>query len=136
MDYLIDIATLTGACSISLGDVAAGVCSNSDIMANFLTSSMRSRGESFWRLPLYEEFKDYMKSDVADMINANENRLAGTSTAAIFLQEFVDETPWVHLDIASVMSVKSTRGSDVKGMSGFGVRSLLELIVFISGNKP
>jgi len=130
---LIDLATLTGACSIALGDAAAGICSNDDDLSSLFLEGVQDSCEELWRLPLYPQYLDYLKSDVADMINANENRLAGTATAATFLQEFVGDTKWLHIDIASKMSYSKTSGTDVKGMSGFGVRTLLNFLLNSAG---
>lgn len=131
---LVDLATLTGACSIALGDAAAGICSNDDALAQHFLEGVKESCEELWRLPLYPKFLDYLKSDVADMINANENRLAGTATAAMFLKQFVGDTKWLHIDIASKMSNTKTSGTEVKGMSGFGVRTLLNFLLNSTGN--
>ena len=89
-------------------------------------------GEKLWQLPLWEEYLDYLKSDIADIANLNENRKAGTVTAAKFLQQFVDKTPWLHLDIASVVDYPKNKGYKVKGNSGAGVRNLAEYVLLDS----
>ena len=122
---IVDLATLTGACCVALGDQAIGLMSNKSSFAKQIKDSGEQFGERHWQLPLYEEYFEYLKSDVADFLNCAENRLAGTSTAGKFLEQFVDKTPWVHLDIASKMADKSTRGDAVKGMAGAGVRTLI-----------
>jgi len=126
---IVDLATLTGACSIALGDVAAAILGNNQDLVNQWLEISRSSGERLWQLPLYEEYMDYMKSEVADMVNAFEGRLAGTCTAAKFLEQFVSDTPWVHLDIASLMHYSVTKGYTVKGMSGAGVRNLIPYVM-------
>jgi len=126
---LIDIATLTGACSVALGKEAAAILGTSQPMIDSFIKLTQFTGERLWQLPLYDEFLEYLKSDTADIANASEGRLAGTSTAAKFLEQFTNNVPWVHLDIASLMAVKSTTGYLVKGMSGAGTRNLIEFIV-------
>ena len=122
---IVDIATLTGACSVALGDCAAALLSNSDDLAEAFLRIQAHTGDRLWRLPLYDDYLDLLKSSVADLANCYEGRLAGTSSAAKFLEQFVDGTPWAHLDIASVMDSKKTTGYLVKGMNGSGVRNLI-----------
>ena len=126
---IVDIATLTGACSVALGDVASAVLGNSQQPIDVLMSTHEKTGEYFWQLPLYDQYKDYLKSTTADLLNCAENRLAGTATAAIFLQEFVDKKTWIHLDIASTMQHSKTAGFNIKGMSGTATRSLIQLVL-------
>lgn len=126
--YMIDLATLTGACLVALGDQASAILGNNDKLIESLKTAAEYTGERLWQLPLYDEYFGYLKSDIADMINANENRLAGTSSAAKFLEQFVGETPWAHIDIASTMSYDKTKGYEVGGMSGSNVRNLVEFI--------
>lgn len=123
---IIDIATLTGACSVALGDVASAILGNNQVMINKMIEISKKTGERLWQLPLYEEFLDYLKSDVADIKNCTENRLAGTASAAKFLEQFVDRKPWIHLDIASTNYTETTKGYQVKGMTGSGTRNLIE----------
>lgn len=125
-DEIIDLATLTGACVIALGKVAAGMMGNTTTLQDSIREAGEHAGEKFWPLPLYEEYKDALKSDVADLINAGAKGEAGASAAGVFLQAFIEgECPWVHLDIAG----PAYTGKDVpevpKGASGFGVRTLL-----------
>lgn len=122
---IVDLATLTGACSVALGDVASAILGNNEALIQKWLKISETSGERLWQLPLYDEYFDYLKSDTADMVNASEGRLAGTCTGAKFLEQFVADTPWVHLDIASMMNYSSTSGYTVKGMSGVGVRNLI-----------
>ena len=85
--------------------------------------------EPLWQLPLFDEYKELLKSDVADILNANEGREAGTITAAKFLEQFVGDTPWAHLDIASTMSVNSNKDEHVKGMTGAGTKALISYLL-------
>ncbi|NQY75374.1 MAG: leucyl aminopeptidase, partial [Candidatus Margulisbacteria bacterium] len=100
---IFDIATLTGACSVALGDVAIGLMGNKQKLVDGFLKRQHDTGERLWQLPLYEEFLEYLKSDVADIKHCVENRLAGTCSAGKFLEQFVNDVPWAHLDIASVM---------------------------------
>jgi leucyl aminopeptidase len=124
VDEVIDIATLTGACSIALGQEAAAILGNNQELTEKLISSANQAGERFWQMPLYEEHTTAIKSDVADMKNTG-GRLAGTMTAAAFLKEFVTDIPWSHIDIAGcAISDKEIRGLS-KGPVGAGVRALM-----------
>jgi len=122
---VIDMATLTGACGVALGDLACGVLGNDQTLIDSLFRVGESSGERVWQLPLYDGYLDAMKSDVADIANANETGKGGTCTAAKFLEQFTDGRPWAHVDIASMMISGKTSGYDVKGMSGVGARLLL-----------
>jgi leucyl aminopeptidase len=125
---LIDIATLTGACCVALGKEAGAILGTDQGKINTFIKNSDYTGERLWQLPLYDEFLDYMKSNTADIANSSETRYAGTSTAAIFLKEFTNDVPWVHLDIASLMASTSTKGYHVKGMAGPGVRNFIEFL--------
>lgn len=125
---ILDIATLTGACSVALGNESAAVLGNDDTLLDAIKTASATTGEKVWELPLFEEFYDYIKSPIADIMNAVETKGGGTCTAAKFLEQFVDNTPWIHVDMASVMSHGGTKGYHVKGMSGFGVRLLTEFV--------
>tara|TARA_B100000427_G_scaffold65246_1_gene51791 strand:- start:6774 stop:8237 length:1464 start_codon:yes stop_codon:yes gene_type:complete len=126
---IIDIATLTGASSVALGDVATAILGNSKQVIKRMLDQQDNVGERLWQLPIYEDYFEYLKSDVADMKNCAENRLAGTATAAMFLKQFVADYDWVHLDIASTMQNKATKGIHVKGMNGSGTRTLIEAVL-------
>ena len=127
-EYIIDIATLTGACSVALGNEAAAAMSNSEELMKTAVHASEKTGEKIWPMPLYEEYGDYLKSDVADIRNTGTDRSGSLVTAAYFLKEFVQDIPWLHLDIASVAWTDKDRQYIPKGASGFGVRLLLELI--------
>ena len=125
---MIDLATLTGAIIIGLGHENAGVFSNSDPLSAAFLKAAGAEGEGAWRMPLGEAYNKMLKSRVADMANVG-GRAAGSITAAQFLQRFVkDETPWIHLDIAGVASVKSDTALAPKGATGWGVMALDRLV--------
>ncbi len=125
-DRLVDVATLTGAVEIALGSTYAGLISNDDGLAAEVVEAGEETGELAWRLPLHPEYKELMKGTIADLSNLAKKRKAGTITAASFLEEFVGETPWAHLDIAgSAWDVGRAYVGD--GANGFGVRLLVEL---------
>jgi len=125
-ERVVDIATLTGAVTIALGSSFAGVIANDDDLAAAVSDAGERSGELVWRLPLHPEFKELMKGKVADLSNLAAKRKAGTITAASFLEEFVGETPWAHIDIAGTAwdVGREYTGSEA---SGFGVRLLVEL---------
>jgi leucyl aminopeptidase len=125
-ERLVDLATLTGAVVIALGSTYAAVIANDDELAAAVARAGEESGELTWRLPLHPEFKALMKGTVADLSNLASKRKAGTITAASFLEEFVGETPWAHVDIAGTAWEvgREYTGNDA---SGFGVRLLVEL---------
>jgi leucyl aminopeptidase len=125
-ERVVDIATLTGAVVIALGSTYAAVLGNDDALAEQLLEAGATTGELTWRLPLHPEFKEMMKGTVADLSNLASKREAGTATAASFLEEFVGETPWAHLDIAGT-AWGVGREYTGKDASGYGVRLLVEL---------
>lgn len=123
---VVDLATLTGACVVALGeDTAAGLFSNDDALRDAFVEAGAASFERVWPMPLYEEFRRAMDSNVADLRNSSAARWGGASTAAAFLQEFVDY-PWVHLDIAGMAWSGKAGAYRGKGASGYGVRLLLE----------
>jgi leucyl aminopeptidase len=126
-ERIVDIATLTGAVVMALGSTFAAVVSNDDELAGEVIAAGERSGELVWRLPLHPEFKELMKGTVADLSNLAAKRKAGTITAASFLEEFVDEVPWAHVDIAGTAwdVGREYTGTDA---SGYGVRLLVELI--------
>jgi leucyl aminopeptidase len=123
--HLIDAATLTGACVIALGMVNAGVFSNDDAFYNRFNRVLEKSGEKMWRLPAEDDYRDMIKSDIADIKNTG-GRWGGATTAAMFLKEFVGDTPWIHLDIAGVAWMEDAKPWIAKGPSGTPVRSLVE----------
>lgn len=125
-DEIIDLATLTGACMVALGAHYGGLFSNSEKMVEKLQASGAVTGERLWRLPIDAGYA--ARPTLADL-NNDGNRFGGASTAAVFLKNFVGNTPWAHLDIAGVaMAEKVPGGPDVKGASGFGVRLLVDYL--------
>ena len=122
---ILSIATLTGACGVALGDLYGAVLSNTTDLIDHLKALGEKTGEKVWPLPLDEDYRAYLKSEIADIANVAEGKGGGTITAAKFLEQFVDNHQWAHLDIASVMHYKQSSGYLVKGMSGFGARLLL-----------
>jgi len=125
---MIDLATLTGAILIGLGEENAGVFSNNDELCNCLLKAAEAEGEGAWRMPLGKAYADAMKSKLADWKNAG-GRLAGSCTAAEFLHQFVkDETPWIHIDIAGVAHRKGGIDLAPGGATGWGVMTLDRMI--------
>jgi leucyl aminopeptidase len=125
---IIDVATLTGAISIALGNVAFGVFSNSDALTARLKAASKATGEKCWEFPMFPEYKELIKSNIADMKNTG-TRGAGSISAAFFLKEFVDDRPWAHLDIAGVDFYDADKGVLTKGASGIPVRTLVQLVL-------
>ena len=128
---LIDLATLTGACCVALGTLYSGVFGNDQGLADKVLRAADRTGERLWQMPLPEEYKEQNKSEIADVKNTG-NRYGGAITAALFLAEFVDNTPWVHVDIAGTASSSKESGYIVKGATGVGVRTLVELALSLA----
>lgn len=125
-DVLIDLATLTGACVIALGKVASGMMGTDDKLLEAIKSSGHIAGEKFWQLPLYEEYNAFLKSDVADIINAGNGGEAGSQAGGMFLKHFIEGNQvWAHLDIAGPAYVDRDQPEVPKGATGVGVRTLL-----------
>jgi len=128
---IIDFATLTGACIIALGTNIAGMVSNNDKLTQKIIESSKRTAEEVWLLPLNDDYMDLVKSDVADMKNTGVGRAAGTITAAAFLRNAIENTPWIHLDIAGVAWTQvatKEKPYNPKGASGFGVRLILDYL--------
>jgi len=130
VDEIIDIATLTGACVVALGQIASGIMGNNQELIDKLINSAEKGGERFWQLPLYDEHKDDIKSDIADIKNAG-SRYAGASTAGIFLKEFVGDTKWAHIDIAGPAFIDKEYKELSKGATAAGMRALINYILSI-----
>jgi len=127
-DYMINLATLTGACMTALGTQVAGIFSNNQHLAETLLRCSQGAGEKLWQLPLVKEYKELIKSSVADMKNIGGAH-GGAITAALILQEFVGETAWAHLDIAGPAFAESDNLLCPKGGTGFGVRTLIKFLM-------
>ncbi len=127
-DAVVDLATLTGACVIALGEEIAGLWSPNDGLAEALRNAAEQGGENLWRMPLRASYRAGLKSGLADMKNTGP-RPGGSITAALFLQDFVNgEIPWAHLDIAGTVWSDKGRGLDPAGATGFGVRTLVNWV--------
>jgi leucyl aminopeptidase len=124
---IVDIATLTGAIAIALGHINAGILGTDQKTIDRIRKNCSITGEKLWQLPLDDEYRKAIRSEIADIKNVG-NRAAGAITAAKFLQEFVEDTPWVHLDIAGVDLDTDGRPFACKGATGFGVRTLVQLL--------
>ena len=131
---IVDLATLTGGVVVALGSTFAGLfCDDAELTGKLESAAERS-GERIWRLPMHAEYREMMKSPVADIVNSNPNRKAHPIQGAAFLSYFVkDGTPWAHIDIAGVHAVETDTGPFIKGPTGFGVRLLADLI---AGHQP
>lgn len=128
-DAIIDVATLTGACMVALGNVASGIMGNNEELVQKLIKCGEKSGERLWEMPMFPEYFDSLKSDIADMKNSGA-RGGGTSAAALFLKNFVkDETPWAHIDIAGTAVIDKAILENPKGATGVAVRTLLEYIL-------
>ena len=124
---VIDAATLTGACVIALGHTATGVLGNDAALVQEVLRAGTTAGEPGWELPMWDDFRELIKSDVADIKNSG-GRPAGTITAALFLKEFADEFPWVHLDIAGTAYTESDLGTVPRGPTGIPVGTFVEFV--------
>ena len=126
-DLIIDVATLTGAAHVALGDKIAAVFASDSVVASAVLTAAARAGEHFWEMPLFKEYKKSIESDIADIKNISGSRYGGAITAALFLSHYVDDLDWAHLDIAGPARTRETSGDQVKGASGIGVRTLVEL---------
>lgn len=132
-DELLDLATLTGACVVALGKVAAGIMGTNDELIGQVREAGEQAGEKLWQLPLYDEYKSCLKSGVADIINSGAKGEAGSSAGGIFLKEFIDKKrAWAHLDIAGPAWINAETPEVPKGGTGFGVRTLLYYLYQLS----
>lgn len=128
-DKIIDLATLTGAAIVALGDLTTAAITNNDELLAEVIEASKLAGEPIWELPNFSDYKEYFSSDFADMANTNtKSKGAGTVTAGLFLENFVEDTPWVHLDIAGTAYLSSHKGYLPKGATGVHVKTLFNLI--------
>jgi leucyl aminopeptidase len=123
-DEIIDMATLTGACVVALGPLCAGLFANDQALADRLLAAAAQAGERVWQLPLIDEYREHLKSDVADLNNVGP-RGGGAITAGLFLKEFAGDRPWAHLDIAGPAFVEKDTPLGPKGATGAAVRTIL-----------
>ncbi|HLC84250.1 MAG TPA: leucyl aminopeptidase, partial [Candidatus Nanoarchaeia archaeon] len=125
---IIDLATLTGACVVALGNTASGLMSNNDELTEQLLSAGKRSTDRVWQLPLYDDYKDQVKSDVADVKNVGAKNKAGAVSAGAFLSHFVGEQPWAHIDIAGPAYLDEDKMYLGKGATGAGVRLLVDYL--------
>jgi leucyl aminopeptidase len=126
--HLIDAATLTGACVIALGVLNAGLFSNDEATCAKFENALAVSGEKYWRLPCTDDYRDHIKSEIADIMNTGKNRYGGATSAAMFLKQFAGDTPWVHLDIAGCAWNEEKKPWIAYGPSGIAVRSIVEWV--------
>ncbi|MDE3074427.1 MAG: aminopeptidase, partial [Chloroflexota bacterium] len=126
--HLVDVATLTGAVVIALGHVTTGVMGNNQAWIDQVLAAGKRAGEKMWQLPLFPEYAEMMKGDISDLKNISGVRDAGSITAAGFLQAFVEETPWAHLDIAGTSWLGSDKSYLAKGATAAGLRTMVSLV--------
>jgi leucyl aminopeptidase len=124
---MIDLATLTGACVVALGDAAAGLFTNDDALRGKVEEASKRSGEKVWPMPLFPRYTEMMRSPYADLKNAG-GRYAGACTAAAFLKEFTERIPWAHLDIAGTAWTDKDVDWNRVGATGYGVRLLWEFL--------
>jgi leucyl aminopeptidase len=130
--HLVDAATLTGAVVVALGFANAGIFANDDAMYERFHKANAEAGEKMWRLPLDDEYKENIKSTIADIVNSG-GRWGGAINAAMFLKEFAEDTPWIHLDIAGTAWMEDQKPWIAKGPSGIALRSLVEFVKGFAG---
>ena len=132
-DAIVDVATLTGACVVALGNSVGGLFSNDEDFGEEVRSAAERADEPLWPLPLVDDYRSHIESDVADMKNIGKAGQAGAISAALLLERFVGDVPWAHLDIAGPARSDEDKGILAKGGTGFSVRTLLELVEQFSG---
>ena len=128
VDEMVDLATLTGACMVALGNYTAGLFSNNKRLTNKLLNASKNVGEKLWQLPLDDELRQDIDSQIADIKNAASTRYGGAITAAMFLEFFVKDIPWSHIDIAGPAYIDKKRGWIATGSTGYGVRTILNYL--------
>jgi leucyl aminopeptidase len=134
--HLVDAATLTGAIHVALGGVYAGAFTNNQAFFDRFLASARATGEKFWPMPLDDDYADNIKSEIADIRNTGKGRGGGAINGALFIQEFVGDAPWIHLDIAGTAWLEEARPGLAKGPSGIGLRTLVHFAERFAGEKP
>ncbi|HEY9640482.1 MAG TPA: leucyl aminopeptidase, partial [Coleofasciculaceae cyanobacterium] len=128
LDAMVDLATLTGACIVALGDDIGGLWTADDAIATQLSQASELAGEKFWRMPIEDKYFDGLKSVVADMKNTGP-RAGGSITATLFLKQFVKDTPWAHLDVAGPVWTDKESGYNNAGATGYPVRTLVNWVL-------
>jgi len=136
VNHLVDLATLTGACMVALGHDVAGLMSNNEAWSQRVAAAAGAVGEKTWPLPMFPLYTEMIKSDVADIRNTGGSRYAGAITAAKFLEEFVSDVPWVHLDIAGPAWAEHENPARDSGGTGCFVRTLVELARSYERGEP
>jgi len=131
---MVDVATLTGACIVALSDICTGAFGNNQELVDRVIAAGAEAGERIWQFPMYEEYKEHNKSEVADIKNTG-GRGGGAINAAQFLSEFVGDIPWVHLDIAGTSMIDKERGYLLKGATGVPVRTLVNLVLNLAQGR-
>jgi leucyl aminopeptidase len=126
-DLILDLATLTGACKVALGEKIAGLWSNGDGPTGMITAAAAAAGERVWGMPQPADYWSLIESDIADMRNSSSSRYGGAMAATLLLEQFVGDVPWAHLDIAGPAFVSKAEHYIPKGATGFGVRTVVEL---------
>ncbi len=135
-DAIVDLATLTGAQVVALGKKIAGLMGNDEGLVERVRAAAERAGEAAWPLPLPDDYRSHLDSEIADLKNIGNQGQAGTLVAGLFLKEFVDEVPWAHLDIAGPARSEADEGYVAKGGTGFGVRTLVELVTSFAEPTP
>jgi leucyl aminopeptidase len=128
---IIDIATLTGACEVALGNVCSGAFTNNQEFLDKVIAASKASGDKLWQLPMFEEYKEQNKTEVADLKNTG-GRKGGAITAALFVGEFAEKIPWVHLDIAGTALLDAPKGYYNKGATGVPTRTLVQLVLSLA----
>jgi leucyl aminopeptidase len=134
-DAIIDVATLTGAQVVALGDEVGAIFASTDELANAFACASVATGEPLWRLPLVDAYESHIDSDIADIKNIGKAGAAGTISAALFLRRFTKGMPWVHLDIAGPSRADQQRGPVTKGGTAFSARTIVEFLSQL-GERP
>jgi len=124
--HLVDVATLTGACVVALGKTTSGLFGTPASWVEHVRRASERAGDRSWPMPIFDDYKDQLKSEIADFTNTG-GRPAGAITAALFIKEFAGELPWVHIDIAGTAWAEDARPYQPKGATGVAVRTLVEL---------